>query len=245
MSTSARPNPQSTQRPNPSELPDEVQEALNTNYEWKDDTMMLVCTSYVPDHPAYGMTFDEYKKNRVDFMSPSDVEKISLSFRLPPLLSQISTDTAYDYNLSYYKFLTMIIEIGMIYLQQDYHEEYSIASDYRTAAKNDIKTEQHLAIYEQIRKQTITIDVSIPRTVPPTHPMVVEWLANAATEYSNHLNMGKTEFINLCWAMGVVKSKPKNIPDPILVRCENMIKKFEIELKMYCDRIVYLRDQIK
>lgn len=221
---------------------EQLRQALdeNTEYPWQDDQILLVCTSPVPNHPAYGMTFSEYKKHRNDVISSDDKEKVRLSTRLPAFINRVSADMALRNGVSHYRFLVLILELGMINFQKDYHEKYQIIKSGRNDMYKRLSTEKNRRLYEQLDKQFIDMEI-VARGSKHMTPTVAEWLANATNDIATYLNMSISEFVVLCWCIGVSKSmEAEDLPLQVKLEITKKLQYFDQEITFYSDRIMDL-----
>jgi hypothetical protein len=219
---------------------EQLRQALDqsTEYSWQDDQILLVCTTPVPNHPAYGMTFSEYKKHRNDIISSDEKEKVRMSIRLPSFIARVSADMAIRNHVSsHYRFLVLILELGMINFQRDYHDKYQIIKSGRNDMYVRLNTERNQLLYEQLDKQSIDMCFNMRRAKHMT-PTVAEWLANAANDIATYLNMNTTDFAFLCWCIGVSKTMDdEDLPVRVKLEITNRIQHFDHEITFYSDRI--------
>lgn len=206
-------------------------------YEWKDDVICTMCRSFVPNHPAYGMNFREYVKNR-NRVTDIDQEKIRLVFRLPSFISHVSADMSIIYGMSYYHFLTMIIELGMIYFQKDYYEKYTDIKEFRTVLFNSIGNTRNRELYEQLERQTIQLR-NLGGKVNLVTPSVPEWLGHAVKNTAVYMNVSCSDFVNVLWCIGVQKTMD-NVPPEVTKDISSTLNKFDFEMDMYSVRITQL-----
>jgi hypothetical protein len=216
----------------------QIEDNPGTEYfEWKDDVIYTMCTSVVPNHPAYGMNFRDYVKNR-NRVTDTDQEKIRLGFRLPSFVSHVSADMSIIYGMSYYHFLTMIIELGMIYFQKDYYEKYTNIKEFRTGLYNSISNTRNRELYEQLERQTIQLCDAKRKSMLVT-PSVPEWLGHAVKNTAVYMNVSCSDFVNVLWCIGVQKSMD-NIPSEVTKDIIITLRKFDFEMDMYSVRITQL-----
>jgi hypothetical protein len=222
---------------------EQLRQALdeNTEYPWQDDQILLICTNPVPNHPAYGMTFSEYKKHRNDIISSDDKEKVRLSVRLPVFIARVSADMALRNKVSsHYRFLVLILELGMINFQKDYHEKYQIIKSGRNDMYVKLNTGKNQRLYEQLDKQSIDMCFDMRKAKHMT-PTVAEWLANSANDIATYLNMNTTDFAFLCWCIGVSKTMDDgDLPLQVKLEINKRIQHFDQEITFYSDRIIDL-----
>ena len=212
-------------------------------YDWRDDSIRIICTSVVPNHPAYGQTFKEYMRNRNRY-EDADQEKARLGFRLPPFITRVSADMAIIHGVSHYRFLTLLIELGMIYFQKDYCEQYTTIRDFRSSMYQSLTSVHNENAYMQMDKQTIEIGKFHYRSslITPTVPL---WLSNAVKDTSTYLNVSCSDFVNVLWCIGVRKSMcNENIPSRILEEVKDTINKFDSELDAATKRIEHLQNEV-
>jgi hypothetical protein len=225
----------------------QIEDALDqsTYFDWKDDSIRLICTTRPPGHnPAYGMSFTDYKKNRASMQSSEDVEKVRLSFCFPTFITNVSADMAIRNNLSHYRFLVLIIEMGLIHFQRDYHDQYTKVRETREGLFDSLQTDENERIYKQIQKHVIVFpDMPKGKHITPTVP---EWLGNAVKEISVYLNMTTTDFVYLCWCLGVSNSmKGSNLPKQITKLIDRSIETFNFEFVAYQKQIDFNYNQME
>lgn len=214
-------------------------------FDWK--TISHAVIQWIPKHKAYGMTFEEYQKERSKFSEFDTSEKKHLTFYLPLFPSMISGDISQEYKLSKNRFIVMLIELGLITFQYDYHEQYSIAKSTRRNVSKLVTNESSRMCYIQLDKQNITLN-SCSRGSGHKHysPNVPEWLYDAISDASTNINMTISDFAYLCWCIGMVKSVPMEIRNPVLNSdIELILKQFDYEFKMYTTRIKDILCKIK
>ena len=225
-------------------LPPEQQaiaDSLDTalQFDWSEDSIRLICTTRAPPHnPAYGMSFAEYKKNRSSITTTNDAEKIRLSFCFPHFITNVSADMAIRNNLSHYRFLVYIIELGLIHFQRDYHDRYSDIRSIREGMFDSLTTDENERIYKQIQKHVISFpDMARGKHITPTVP---EWLGNAVKEMSVYLNMTTTDFVYLCWCLGISNSmKDSNLPRQITKLISESLNTFNYEFGAYEKQLTF------
>ena len=173
-------------------------------YDWRDDSIRIVCTSVVPNHPAYGVSFKEYITQRNQYVGDENGEKVRLSVRLPSFISHVSADFAARYRISYYRFLIMIIELGMINFQKDYCEEYTDIKNVQEYMLDNLKNENQRFFYNKAENQIMAFNIS--RKERQVTPTVADWLGNAIKDTAIYLNISQSDFVLLCWCIGVKKT---------------------------------------
>lgn len=220
-----------------------LEEQLQIDYEWKDDQIQLICASAVPHHPAYGMSFPEYKKNRNALTSSDDVEKVRLSFRLTPFMSMVSSALATRHKLSHYRFLILVIELGMINFQKDYQDDYETIKQFRENMLAHLSDDEQSHQFMQLEKQTVDMGI-ISRTYKCFTPTVAEWLANTVRDTSVYLNMSTSDFVNLCWCLGIERTMP-DVPPQVHKYAIKQIKQFDREFGEYHKRISQIKSGLE
>ena len=134
-----------------------------------------------------------------------------------------------------------MIELGLIRFRVDYADEYKIIEEGRPAVFGLLGTEANQNLYMQIEKQTIILNSGMGfRTGGSKHfvPNVYEWLYDAAMNTSTHMNMSISDFVYLCWCIGVQNTLPEDmVPRIVGRRTLEVCDTFRLELQEYSERI--------
>lgn len=209
-----------------------VEQSEQTEYDWSNDSIRIVCATAIDNHPAYGLTFSEYKKRRWEFLNNDDKDTIRIGFRLPPFIGQISADMALSNGLPHYRMLILLVELGLIHFQRDYHDHYQIIRAIRSNMSTTLATEDARAHYEQARKYTIVM-LNYSRDSKVLTPTVSEWLGNAVKDTAVYLNMSVSEFSYLCWCIGVSNSMRGDLQPAVQSEVDKVLKHFDFQIGMY------------
>lgn len=216
-------------------------------FDWQ--TTKALCVGDVRKHRAYGMNIEEYARRRKEFMDADDTEKRRLSFYLPVFDAMISTDISNDIKMSVHRFIILIIELGLINFQTDYHDKYQVAKNYRRPLYKTIKTAHQKRIYSQLLKQTINVNSAAGyragacKHVTPYVPM---WLYDAVLEVSSNLNMSISDMIYVCWCIGISKTVPDKYSCEVLNNeISEVMDNFITEFDMYIERISEIESKLK
>jgi hypothetical protein len=220
---------------------DEYVEETKLEARFDPLTIQLLVVEAIPKHAAYGLMFDEYLKQRSRFYEYDASEKKRLSFYLPLFPAMLSADFATEYKISYHAFLVRLVELGLIHFMYDYHEEYQFIKTSKKNLSKLIHNETKKAYYLQLNKQNICLgSCNGARSLSTKHftPSVPEWLYNAASDCSAYINTTTSDFIYLCWCIGLVETIPSHISNPvILLESELLVKDFSREIKILNERI--------
>jgi hypothetical protein len=135
----------------------------------------------------------------------------------------------------------MMIELGLIHFQVDYHDEYGIIRDGRTKLFNGLNSESGSHRYMQLEKQTIALgSCTGARQGKAKHfvPSVPEWLYNASSEISNYMNMSISDLIFLCLCISITNCLSEDIlPSEVLRNSNDCCTQFNYEIAAYSKRI--------
>ena len=215
----------------------------NTPLEARFDylTIKLIVTEAYEPHRAYGMSFSEYRTERSRMANYDGTDKKRLSYYLPPFYARVAADLAFINNISFHKFMTLMIELGLIHFQVDYRDEYNTIREGRKTLFNQMGTTNGEKRYMQLDKQTITLgSCSGAKTGLAKHfaPSVPEWLSNAISEVSNYLNISGTDLIFLCFCISVINCLGEDtLPSPVVKNSNNICSQFDYEIDVYSKRI--------
>ena len=219
---------------------------LNTPLEARFDylTIQSIVTEGFEKHQAYGMSFGEYRIQRSRLSNYDETTKKRLSYYLPPFYARIAADLAFINHSSVHHFMIMMIELGLIHFQVDYHDDYIIIKEGRTKLFNQLETVDGENNYMQLDKQTITLGSCTGAkfgTVKHFVPSVPEWLYNATTEVSKYLNMSGSDLVFLSFCIGIINCLEENrIPYTVTRNAKTICNQFDYEIKVYSKRILQL-----
>jgi hypothetical protein len=220
---------------------DEYVEETKLEARFDPLTIQMLVVEAIPKHAAYEMMFDEYLKQRSRFYEYDETEKKRLSFYLPLFPAMLSADFATEYQISYHSFLVRLIELGLIHFQYDYHEEYQFIKNSKKNLSKLIKTETKKSYYLQLNKQNISLGSCAGARMSGTKhftPSVPEWLYNAVSDCSAYINTTTSDFVYLCWCIGLLETIPERISNPvILLESELITRDFRREILILNERI--------
>lgn len=217
----------------------DIQDSLEPEVEYYDWTnTSAACISPVPSHPAYRSDFQDYISNRTVYYDTDHSDKTRLSFYLPKFQARLSSDiAACGYHISFSKFITHLVELGLITFQIDYHDQYQIVKYARGAMVKKLVNERTRNLYVQLDKMTISLgSIHGHRGGDSRHftPSVPTWLYNAVSDVAVYLNMSKSDLVFLCWNIGMRHSISENYKSPLVARdIEDFMQNFEFELESY------------
>jgi hypothetical protein len=203
-------------------------------------TIEMAVTEAFPKHEAYGMMFSEYHRMRAKLSGYDESEKRRLSFRVPNYYAHVMSDLALINKVSLHRAMILLIELGLIHFQVDYHTEYTNIRASRNRLFTEIKTPEDRSMYRQVEKQTIVLNSGSGGSANITHysPSVPEWLYNAIMDIRAYLNMSGTDFIFFCWCYGCINCFEENIiPDIIRSDIKKICDEFNLEIKASYSRI--------
>ena len=214
----------------------------NTPLEARFDylTIQTIVTEGFEKHQAYGMSFEEYRIQRARMMDYDETEKKRLTYYLPKYNARVASDLAFRNKASYHKFTILMIELGLIHFQVDYHDEYEsvrCGRDKLFSGIDDIGGEHR---YMQLEKQTIDLGTCNNARSGKKHfsPNVPEWLYNATFEISNYLNMSSSDLVFLSLCIGITNCLTEtSIPKKVIENAEDVVSSFDTEIRAYSKRI--------
>jgi hypothetical protein len=228
---------------------DEYYESTQLEARFDPYTLQLLVVEAIPKHAAYGMLFEEYIQQRKRFMAYDDTEKKRLSFYLPLFPAMMSADYATEFKISYHQFLMFMIELGLITFLFDYNHQYQVVKEGKKTLSKLVTSERNRIYYLQMDKQTICIgSCAGSRSGKVKHftPAVHEWLYNAVTDSANYINMSISDFVYLCWCIGVQRSLTNDQSNPILTRDNTtLLEMFDYELNIYSNHIENIMTSMK
>jgi len=221
---------------------DEYVEETKLEARFDPLTIQMLVVEAIPKHAAYEMMFDEYLKQRSRFYEYDESEKKRLSFYIPLFPAMLSADFATDYKISYHAFMVRLIELGLVHFQYDYNEQYQFIKTAKQNLSKLITDDEKRAYYIQLDKQSICLgscgNMKTSGRTKHFTPSVPEWLYNAATDCSSYINTTTSDFVYLCWCIGLVETLPEEITNPVIVReSRNIISEFDRELRILEKRI--------
>jgi hypothetical protein len=187
----------------------------NTPLEARFDpmTIQMIVTEGFQKHEAYGMPFKDYSVKRNQLSQYDTTEKKRLSTRFSNYFAHLCSDIAMDNKMSQIRTMILLVEIGLINFQVDYHDEYHAIKDTRSRLYHGARSNEDKALYRQIEKHTILLEKFGGMQ---THfvPYVPEWLYNAVNDVKGYLNMSASDFMFFCWCYGCMTGFQENeIPD--------------------------------
>jgi hypothetical protein len=213
-------------------------------YDWSDRKSL--CIAPEPNNQIYGKTVEEYQKCRRDTIDAKDDENTKpskLTFRIDPFIAVALSNLSRNYNISTYPYVIMLLELGMIHLQRDYHESLSIISIHTNNLLKQTITDKQEAIFLQLSKQTISLGTGI-RTNKCFGPSVPRWLGNMVSDYSISLNMSKCDLANICIYLGLERDTEAMKMQRIQKKINDMKDKFCIDLEQLKYRSLDLKQFI-
>ena len=228
---------------------DDYYESTKLEARFDPLTIQLLVVEAIPKHAAYGMMFDEYIKQRRQFSQYDSTEKKRLSFYIPLFPAMMSADYATEFKISYHQFIVFMVEIGLITFMYDYHDQYQTVKEGKQTLSKLVTSERNRIYYLQMDKQTICLgSCGSKQATKAKHftPNVPEWLYNAITDSANYINMSISDFVYLCWCVGMQNSLPNDQANSILDKDNAAILgSFDHELTIYSSRINYTLKEMK
>ncbi len=216
-------------------------------FDWR--TIKVLCVSGIPKHKAYGMNFDQYRKQR-EMVTDDTTEKKYLTYYLPAFPSMLNTDFAGIHNVSIRKFTLLTLELGLIHFQHDYYDTYRNVKNARGKSVIDrITSDTSRNVYKHLRGCTITLgackgmsDYESIRSSVNTP----EWFYNALTDTSKHLNMSMSDMAYLCWCIGITKCVIGDTEENAYLKetFQKVIDEFKTELDFYISSVNGLLGQM-
>lgn len=202
-------------------------------------TIEMAVTEAFPKHEAYGMLFKDYHVHRVKLSGYDESEKKRLSFRFSGHFAHVATDIALSQNVSLHRALVLLIELGLIHFQVDYHDDYQSIRDWRLNSYKGIVDLDSERKYKRIVRHEIKLDPTITGGATAHFvPSVPEWLYNAVMDTKSYLNMSASDFIFFCWCYGCVNCfEDTDIPDLIMDGIKSVCSNFEYEVEEYQNQI--------
>ena len=211
----------------------------NTPLEARFDVnaLQILVVEAIQKHQAYGMLFEEYKKQRNRFSGYDDSEKKRLPFRLPAFQRRAAADLAILHDTPFYHFVVLVVELGLITFQYDYHDEYMQIRDGRKQIFSNLKTEDAQSLYMQLEQHTIEMCSGTGSRSGKSAlltPTVPEWLYNAISDISMNMNMSVSDFVYMCWCTGVQNSLEEHmIPEMVGRDISGITSRFKRSLDGY------------
>jgi len=204
-------------------------------------TIELLVTEAFPKHEAYGMLFKDYHVKRAQMAGHDDSEKKRLSFRFPKYYAHLATDIALDNKVSLHRALVLLIELGLIHFQVDYHNEYTDIREWRLGSYKGLVDSESLRKYRLIERHEIKIS-SAASSNAHFVPSVQEWLYNAIMDTKSYMNMSGTEFVFFCWCYGVLNCfDDGSIPEIVMEDLRSICGEFRYEIEEYQNQISRLK----
>jgi len=233
------------------QIEDELEEYEENNpLEARFDprTIELLVTEGIGKHKAYSMNFDEYVENRSSVLNYDLTEKKRLCFFLPQFQSSAAVDLATAYGLGVYQFVTFMAELGLITFQFDYNDEFELVKQSRSGLLKMVTSASNKMHYMTacgLKIATGSCTNSRDGTCKKFTPAVPDWFYNAITDKAIHLGMSTTDFVYLCWCIGISKKLPVLHQNPVLFKeSEIIIDDFNEKLLNYTKLIRYTQSQM-
>jgi hypothetical protein len=203
------------------------------HFDWRE--LSAICVSPVPEHPAYGASFDEYAKYRKEVADDEGTEKSRLAFRIPkpiafglPVLAKKHSTS--KYKVSANRYVSLLIEMGMISFQRDYYDQCESISCNTEKLFDASHDERSLMVTLQIQKQTISLESS-SRSNKLYCPMVPAWLDDAVRSTAFGINMSVSDLVYVCVCKGLLNDlKEQKMPKAYVERVTSTLDYFEFEL---------------
>ena len=211
----------------------------NTPLEARFDylTIQMAVTEAFPKHEAYGMLFADYHRKRSTMQGYDESEKKRLSFRLTSYFSHVAADIALTQKVSMHRAMILLIELGLIHFQVDYHEEYNVIRKWREDFYNNLESKEDLRKYKRVERNVISLE-SGGRVCPHFTPSVPEWLYNTIMDMKAYLNISSSDLIFFCWCYGCVNCfNDSDIPNIIRDDLLKVCSEFDYEIKEYQKQI--------
>jgi hypothetical protein len=212
-------------------------------------TIQMLVVEAIPKHAAYGMMFEDYQKQRSRFSSYDTAETKRVSFYFPAFHGRIAADMAILHDTSQYRFMTLVIELGIITFKYDYHEEYSVIQDCRKSLFKNLTTEYNHALYMQLEQHAIEMCSGMgSRMGKAKHftPTVPEWLYNTISDTAVNLNMSSSDFIYLCWCIGTSRSITEEmIPEVVGKDLSASLSRFKMNFESYVFQVQSTLERMK
>ena len=203
-------------------------------FNWQE--ISARCISPTPNHPAYGMSVSEYIKKRSQFENPDD-KKVQLHFRLFPEIVLGIPILSRVHHVSPTKYVSYLLELGLITFQHDYHEKYSLINYEQDRMFNGITSEEMFQIMMWSQKYTITLK-SASRDNKMFSPSVPDWMYDAIRSTSMALNAPQSDICCMCICIGIgIDAEEFHMPDAYLEKTNSIIGKFEFCLNMMYNQI--------
>lgn len=204
-------------------------------FDWK--TISSICIHGNPKHRAYGASFGEYVRNRSHYVDSDENEKARLSFYMPRFESCMSSDLASILKLSSARFLNHIIEIGLITMMVDYHDQIEIIKHSRSNIMTSVVDKESQQAYMFMTRLPVTLGSSCgARRGESIHhaPTVPIWLYNAIGDVSTYLNMAMSDVVLLCWSLGYSKSLEPEYRNIVMNdHIKELVEHFDMEINLY------------
>lgn len=217
----------------------------NTPLEARFDpsTIELIVTEAFPKHDAYGMLFADYHAKRSCMQGYDESDKKRLSFRFPAYFAHVAADIALLQKVSLHRSIVLLVELGLIHFQVDYHDSYADIRTWRTDSYKNLKTEESLRKYRRMERHGVVIGSAVTgRASPQFVPSVPEWLYNAVMDIKSYLNMSGSDFVFFCWCYGCINCMTDDqIPEIIREDIKKSCNEFDYEIREYQRQITLLK----
>ncbi len=218
--------------------PDEFSDddsSIENKFDWR--AIRMLCVEAIPKHKAYGMSFKEYRERRESVLDEDTTERKRLSFYMPSIQAAVAIPYSIEYRCSYHRFILLLIELGLIKFQYDYHDEYSAIKRVREKSISMLTGSMESEVkFMTFSKQSIDILASGAgfRNGGSKHfvPSVPEWLYNSIADVSVYLNISISDVAYLCYCIGFSTCIP-NANEYAKDACDQIISKFSAQLNVY------------
>jgi hypothetical protein len=194
------------------------------------------------------MTFEEYARRRGEYVDDDGHAPLALTFRIHPFpafaLPSLSRRRDSQTGGALYRYLTLVVEMGLIVFQHDYHEIYTeINSVVDSMVEHPIDDSKKYKWACQIMSANgIELETS-SRTNKKFNPQVAYWLSSAIKQLSGDLKMTQSDLIVLCISLGIREdNKTKPIPSGVLAEFEDYISRFEYCIHAKLDQLKYIKN---
>jgi hypothetical protein len=213
---------------------------VTERFDWK--SVKILCVEGIPKHKAYGMLFEEYARQREMVSEHDTTERKRLSFYLPLLHSMFTSEYAALYNVSLHKFMILILELGLIHFQHDYYDDYRVARQFHGKAMLDrITSPDAISLFMKSNVHKIELGSCMGSRIGKAKhytPAVPEWLYLAVTDSARYLGMTVSDFVFLCWAIGMQRGISDSKKNAMLSNInDELLKNFNFEFVYYCKNI--------
>jgi hypothetical protein len=201
-----------------------------TYFDWK--TISARCISPDPNHPAYGLSISEYIRKRGEFIDGDDSGKSQLGFRIPPLVAMGIVRLARKHGITATKYISFLLEHGLITFQKDYHGTYSMINADLDELFEKASTSKMLSVMAQSLKQTISLGSGSHDNRGFTIN-AQDWMIGAIKSTAMELNCPKSDMAYICVLIAIkTDSNEFSLPKAYMEIVDSEIDKFNFELSM-------------